>query len=124
MQASPTSECSTRSWWLDVAHPAETGRATKVQVARRAGGTRTPNLLIRSQVLYPIGLRAHRRDRERTAVLDGPFEVSPVGHSTQGLVTPNCPGVGSSTIAIPAPGGQSGSGSGRLSTGKQPLPRA
>ena len=39
LRASPTSESSTRSWWRDVAHPAETGRATCLQgvVARRHG---------------------------------------------------------------------------------------
>ena len=31
-----------------------------------AAGIRTPNLLIRSQVLYPVELRLHRRDAEST----------------------------------------------------------
>ena len=40
----------------------------KSKVCRALGGTRTPNLLIRSQMLYPIELRAQQGDS--TAHLD------------------------------------------------------
>ncbi len=36
------------------------------------GGVRTPNLLVRSQVLYPVELQAHEQRREEKAHLTRP----------------------------------------------------
>ena len=38
-----------------------TAEAVQADFRYAPGGTRTPNLLIRSQMLYPIELRAHKK---------------------------------------------------------------